>query len=268
MKTDLLEKDMSQHHGHAFLIGNVDFSSVKNDLLSLIKKHYFKNSVSSCVDIIIINELELPSIKRQEIIDLREKLQIKSQFNKCKVYFIVNCEDLNPVAANSLLNILEEPAQDIYAFLITKNMNKVMGTIKSRCKNYFLSTEILNNIIDENNTYFTKSVELINILEKSFSVRELVKSDYLKNKEDLKEILQIMNEIYHQSLYNKLEIDIKFENKYLSIIHNISNINTVNELCQKILIVNDIINDLNYNLNVNLLTDKLIILIRKCKERI
>ena len=41
---------------------------------------------------------------------------------------------MNDYASNSLLKFLEEPEKNIYAFLISSNVMKVLETIKSRCQ--------------------------------------------------------------------------------------------------------------------------------------
>ena len=38
------------------------------------------------------------------------------------------------LAMNSLLKFLEEPVEEVYAILTTKNINKVLPTIQSRCR--------------------------------------------------------------------------------------------------------------------------------------
>ena len=50
---------------------------------------------------------------------------------------------------NALLKTLEEPGKNIYAFLITKNMDQVMPTIVSRCQKIFIASSDDNDIFDD-----------------------------------------------------------------------------------------------------------------------
>ncbi|WP_255288493.1 DNA polymerase III subunit delta' [Bacillus wiedmannii] len=51
-----------------------------------------------------------------------------------KIYLIDRVEMLTTSAANSLLKFLEEPDGDTTAILVTENIQRVLGTIQSRCQ--------------------------------------------------------------------------------------------------------------------------------------
>ena len=50
-----------------------------------------------------------------------------------KLYILEHCENMTYGAMNSLLKFLEEPADNVYAILITDNRERVLPTIISRC---------------------------------------------------------------------------------------------------------------------------------------
>ena len=54
--------------------------------------------------------------------------------NNGKVYILKNIDNATTQAMNSLLKFLEEPVEEVYAILTTKNINKVLPTIQSRCQ--------------------------------------------------------------------------------------------------------------------------------------
>ena len=89
-------------------------------------------------------ETELQNIKKEEILELKEKLNTSSIYNGIRIYIILEAEKLNASSSNTLLKFLEEPSDNIYAVLITSNNNKILETIRSRC----ISIKINNNIID------------------------------------------------------------------------------------------------------------------------
>ena len=81
------------------------------------------------------------NITKDIIKDLLNKLSTTSQFNNNKVYIIDGVEKLNDFADNALLKTLEEPQANIYAFLITNNINSVKPTISSRCQKLYLNSD-------------------------------------------------------------------------------------------------------------------------------
>ena len=65
--------------------------------------------------------------------ELQNYTMTKPQNNKYKIYFIYDALKMNNSSANKLLKTLEEPAENIIAFLITSSANEIIDTIKSRC---------------------------------------------------------------------------------------------------------------------------------------
>jgi len=56
-----------------------------------------------------------------------------------KVLVLANAENLKVEAANSLLKFLEEPTKNTFLFLLSKNKNSVLPTIRSRTKIFTLN---------------------------------------------------------------------------------------------------------------------------------
>lgn len=84
-------------------------------------------------DIIRLNG-KIESIKKNDIIMIQEKFKKSSLEGKAKIYIIENIENSTLEAMNTLLKILEEPTDGIYAIFSTKNKNRVLPTILSRCQ--------------------------------------------------------------------------------------------------------------------------------------
>ncbi len=258
--------------GHAFLIGNETLDKIEISLNDIISKYILneETDIRNCSDIYVI----IPngtSINKDQMLELQKNLKTTSQIHDKKIYIISECEKLNPQAANSLLKILEEPERDIFAFLITGNINKVMETIKSRCQILFLASSInqenIYQTIDE--TTFINIVEFIKNLEgrqcKSIAyINKLF--DKTTEKSDLKNIFNIMEYFYMDCLNYFLDKNIEYFINDEILIKGISNRNTIKSITNKILIINSIINKIDYNLNVNLLLDKIIIEFGRCKN--
>ena len=146
----------------AFLIGNVLFDDVQNEINEVLQKYIFKNNIDNLKDnpdVYILKQDEA-NITKDVIKDLLNKLSTTSQFNNKKVYIIDKTEYLSDTVFNAILKTLEEPKEGIYAILISNNIDAVKPTIVSRCQKIFLTSstdklelteeieEIANNLID------------------------------------------------------------------------------------------------------------------------
>ena len=75
------------------------------------------------------------SKKGQEYIEkIQETFKKSSLEGKAKIYIIENIEYSTKEAMNTLLKMLEEPNEGIYALFTAKNINRVLPTIISRCQ--------------------------------------------------------------------------------------------------------------------------------------
>jgi DNA polymerase-3 subunit delta' len=91
---------------------------------------------------------ETQSIKKEDIIDLKEKFKTKSIYNSKRIYIIEEAEKLNSSSANTLLKFLEEPESNIIAILITSNINpiflhRILSTNKLHGAIYFISVFLI-----------------------------------------------------------------------------------------------------------------------------
>ena len=216
-------------------------------------------------------------IKKEQIDDLQSFCSKKAIIGDKKVYVIYDAELLNLSAANSLLKFLEEPENNIYGILVTKNINSMLKTIVSRCqllsligqaekhslsREIFLTTgveveeEKLNLYVDKI-VSFADSLELNNFMiicnEKKFWL------DVFSNKEDYEVGLTMLILFYKDILNIKLNKDIEYYNDYSSHLKLLFKINTVEQLVKKINILDSYRSKVKYNINSNLLLDNLIL---------
>ena len=73
-------------------------------------------------------------IKIEQIHQMQREINLSPFEARCKVFIILNAEDLTPEAANSLLKILEEPPADSLIILIASDLRRIFPTIISRCQ--------------------------------------------------------------------------------------------------------------------------------------
>ncbi|MEG0025638.1 MAG: hypothetical protein RR847_02670 [Bacilli bacterium] len=295
----LTKQIKSQKYSHAYLFESNGCSDVDNLVLSFVKSllcpnNYFNNEKCGecfqCQNIqnnnfpeIKIIEAEGLWIKKKQLTELQQQFQTKSINSKKQIYIIQEASKLNNVAANSLLKFIEEPAENIMAFLITSNRYLILPTIISRCQIISLIKNINNeqtmiekiaNYLYNNNQdiqkFITDEKSILNIssILEFIQMIELQKSDSLlytskywtscfKSKEDLIIAFEIML-LYYKDVLN-------FQSNKINLIFDVNNIeqiarlNTVQKTCYKIEKIIDLKNYIKINANVNLLIDKLII---------
>lgn len=246
---------------HSFLLANISLDIIENGITRVISDFIFNEKIDlyNNLDINIIKPEGL-MISKDQILTLQEKIATMSMARNKKVYIIDSCEKLNEYAANSLLKTLEEPNDNIFAFLITNNIDMVMPTIKSRCQIMFISSENKSTINENLSPEDLKlAIEFITLLEKN-QVKSIGYYNFIQkiDKEQALKVFQLMLYIYRDAINYMQNDKLEYftENAVFDII--ISN-NDIEFLSKKMLIINDIITKLNYNLNMGLIIDKFII---------
>lgn len=253
---------------HAFLI-EVDDDYDTSNSISIIKKllkqeYEYSDSddysfVLSLIDKGIYDDLKIikpigKQIKKEQIHELMLEYNKKSIRNKNRYYIIEYAEDLNLFAANAMLKFLEEPEQPIIGILVTKNINKVLDTIVSRC-------HIINTNFNEKKIYdidlIDKYMEYLLILEQKNrkSIPYLTELYSFKN-DELKNVFDIWISIYSDI------IDVKFNKKDIRSYQNkedlLSKISW-ERIISRIKILTDAVEMLKYNVNTRVILDKVII---------
>lgn len=128
---------------HAFLlVGNNTDQPLQFLTMSLICNETL--ACEQCIDCqkvlnhqyadIIEIDGEEENIKKKHIENIQETFKKSSLEGKAKVYILKNVEKTTKEAMNALLKILEEPTEGIYAIFTTKNINRILPTIISRCQ--------------------------------------------------------------------------------------------------------------------------------------
>lgn len=121
-------------------------------------------------DIIYFDGCE-ESIKKENVEFIRNEFNKVSVEGKARIYVLENIEYSTESAMNSLLKVLEEPSKGIYAIFTTKNKNKILPTIISRCQVLDLQTKSDEKIAD-NLKDLDLSQEEINILSSIYYDKE------------------------------------------------------------------------------------------------
>lgn len=249
---------------HAYLISTNDIELCYKSLLNVVKSIFciqkYTPNCNKCSLCHLIDINNLPSlktiipdgvsIKKEQILELKEAFSKSSIYTKEEVYIIKNAEKMNKEAANTMLKFLEEPDGQVIGFFITNNKESVLSTIKSRCQQIECNFDNITN--DE---LSISNEELLNYLSdiETGSKSILVNKNYIQDLEKSEICLifkQILN-IYKKSLEEKI-CNCKVSMKFLE---NFS----IKNLQQKVNLIIEILNKLNYNINVQLLLDSFVL---------
>ena len=241
---------------HSFLIGNVFYDDVKEELSEVVNKIMInsKMNIEENPDVYILREND---VTKDNIKELISNLNKTSQFHNAKVYIIENAEKMNEPSCNALLKILEEPPENVYAILLSSNINDVKDTIYSRCQKLFISASINMNEDDEEIDKI--SDDLIDLIEEKGIKTIYENYDIYSIIEDRKMFQKILKNILYKY---KDGLDCLLNNKESVT----SRHNNINEISKKILVINDSINRLDFPLNKNLMIDRFIIEMWRCKD--
>ena len=206
-------------------------------------------------DMYIVNPITI-GINTDEVNKLMTYMDKKSlRTNGKRVYIIYGFERLSRDVSNKLLKFLEEPSEDIYALLMTENIDKILPTIISRC-------QIINLIVNKNEIEDDKIDNMIRFL--STIIKENKKTvayeyDYFDNILDRISVyndFEILEKIISATINKKNQVTIDSENKYIFD----ELIRYSNEHLIKILNITNILKNLiKNNINLNLLIDRYII---------
>ncbi len=185
----------NNHLSHAYLItGN------KGTPLLQVAKFLAKSilcdkpnplACSSCISCIRIEDNNYPdlmifdgeekSISKSNVKEIEDRFASKALDNKGIKIYILNCiEYMGDEATNAILKFLEEPQDNIYAFLTTNNENIILPTILSRCQKLHLKSLERNVVIEEAIEYGVKDVDA-QLLSYFYNNAELI-SDILDDK--------------------------------------------------------------------------------------
>ena len=248
---------------HAFLICNTTYNNQKENINQILSDYFFdkKEITENNPDIILI-EPENGKITKDKILELQELLKTKSQINKNRVYIINGAEKMNDYAANSLLKFLEEPEENIYAILISENLNQVLPTIKSRCQILLIKETNEFNFNEITEEDIEKSIKLIELIETKRKNSEAYLYDIINKKEDkeqIKTIIKVMKNIYYEAVKRRYGQNNEEYNRFNTLISQIIEKNIEKKLINKLIVINKCENMLEYNVNINLFLDRLII---------
>jgi len=119
-------------------------------------------------------------IKIDEIQDLIMRMNLKPYQSGRKAVVINNAENLTKEAANCLLKTLEEPPAVTHIVLVTRNLNVILPTIRSRCikvRFHRLSEETIERLLVEKQGLEAEAARQISLLSEGSMANALQLAD-------------------------------------------------------------------------------------------
>lgn len=199
-----------------------ELSACTNNIINLIDSNTYPDLYIVSSDTNVIN--------KSSILNLQKEFSHKSMLDNKKIYIIKEAEKLNDASSNTILKFLEEPEDNIIAFILTDSRYHVFETILSRCqvlslKDNTYSYEIDDSFVDlldcflNPKNYFIKYKDITSlfstdktILRNQIILIENIIIDYLTNKkfnDDLSFLLKNKDDRYLINIISILESEIK-----------------------------------------------------------
>ncbi len=269
---------------HAYIVESKNYNNLDLFLQFFVSNLLDKNDIdiNNNPDIYIIKP-DNGVIKKNQIDELQKKFFTKSFVSKKKVYIIYGADKMNEVSSNSLLKFIEEPAENIFAILVTENRFALLTTILSRCQIIKLKFKSLDKNIDDvyNIIYYAsnssrpldesmyeyikkimeKVLLFIDCYEKN-GILALTKTNLFFGKmvkNDIELFLEILVLFYYDIIRLYSSFDTNTFNKS-ELMEYVKNNNTLESISNKIKSTILIKNKLRYNINGSLLIERLILL--------
>ena len=201
---------------HAYLISGTNGSP----LLDIAK--FFAKSIlcddpsplacNSCITCLRVDDDNYPdffvfdgskaTIKKDAVTTIESSFDKKAFENKgIRIYILHLIENMTIEAINSILKFLEEPGQQIYAFLTTNNENSILPTIISRCQ--VLRMKLIDkNIVINDAVSFGVDKKDAELLSYFYNDGELIKEIidgkenneiFFNAKQCFEEVIQVMD---------------------------------------------------------------------------
>ena len=263
----ILDKYINEDRiNHAYLI-ETNVKDRKELAYLLINKIFKLDSYNKTIDNLYINNdlylvsTDTQTIKKEDIINLKNEFKNKSLYTGKRVYIIEEAEKLNNSSANTLLKFLEEPDDNIIAILLTNNVHKIIETILSRCQilRYFDKEESNVELPED----FDKIVSFVEELERSKEQTIALEMLFIKKDEfDRKKVqdyLTNMLYIYYDILQKKVGLETIYCREYDDKISDISNKLSFEDINIRVKGINKALNKLEFNANARLVLDGMII---------
>lgn len=246
-------------NSHVFLLETNNLDLCLKDVKDIIKEKIDADPITSAqieeetyLELIVVRP-EDKEIKKDQILALQERLKTKPILSDYLFYIIIPAEALSEISSNKLLKTIEEPNENIVAFLLTRNSDLILSTIKSRCEHLNIIYENSIENEDEIDSDLLETIKnLIYAIEQKDHIELTNQKTKGKIKDNRKTVEKIMKDYYNTAcgISNYDYLDQK-------LIIFLQENNTYPVLVKKAKYLNKTFNKLIDNMNLDLLLEKM-----------
>jgi hypothetical protein len=127
---------------HGIILHGKDRSALERNALALAKWLTNCEDLSHCNDFICLRpQGKMRQICIEDVRKIADRIQFVSLGNGHRVIVICDAERMHRYAANAILKSLEEPPSGIVFLLTTCHLQRILGTIRSRCQAYGMDSQ-------------------------------------------------------------------------------------------------------------------------------
>lgn len=263
-----LEKQFNENiNSHVFLVETNNIDNCTKDIKKIIKNKINASEITShqideenYLELIIIKP-DGKDIKREQILNLQERIKTKPILSDYIFYIIINAECLTEISSNKLLKTIEEPNDNVIGFLITNNSSQIINTIKSRCELCNIMYNEHEVSIKPDNSILEISQKLVIAIETNNHVDfSLLKAQEKIIKDNTKTIANLIKDYYNMASNLK-------KNDFLDVkmIEYIQKHNSYSQLIRKTKYINSFLNTLIENMNSDLLLESIFLNLKDVK---
>lgn len=275
MNQNPLHKLVQNYHenrlSHAFLIETNDQEKCLKDLQEVLCEINCENkyvpNCQKCNLCHLINTNNLPSfivirpdgqtIKKNQVLDMKQKFCTKPIFSKYNMYVVLNAEKLNASSANTILKFLEEPEEGILGFFITNNKENMIDTIRSRCQIYSVFYEF---DVQVDNSFLLLAINYLKDVylssEGAFYCNRVLLQNSTLMKETYSCFFQSILQVYYSFYQDALSIQ-EIPEVYDSL--RFLKKRNIKYFIKQMKLVEELEQELSYNVNINLLLDRFVL---------
>lgn len=197
---------------NAYMIETYNYENVKKIIIEFAVHNGFDKKLIDAgthPDIIFLEQ----SDKLIPVDEVRSKIintvNYTPKISDRKFYIIYDAKNLNEVSQNAMLKTLEEPPDFVSFFLITKNINSILYTIRSRCQ-----------VLKDNDDIDYKEILDIDYLDSAINIFANIKFETIGDKMNfvdnvvekdvnLKKLIRIYRIIIRDALMYKITLSKK-----------------------------------------------------------
>lgn len=274
MKHNPFDQIIQNYHenqlSHAFLIETNDQDHCLKDLKKVLKEiiceQKYEENCIKCNLCHLVETEQLPSleivrlegqnIKKEQILELKQKFSTVPIFTKYNIYIILNAEKFNSSSANTILKFLEEPEEGILGFFISNNEENMIDTIKSRCQ----IVSVFYDNIEEKISLDQIAIRYLKEVHESKDFSLIVNRDFFLELDFKKDLYQLFFQSIFQIYYEFYQISLgqkSLEEKYNILKFLLENNSKF--FLKQLNLVKQLEEELSYNVNINLLLDRFVL---------